>query len=113
MGVCTNKQEKLAIDLLKKLNMYKYFDYVAGSDTFSFNKPDPRHLTDVVELIGGDLEKTIMIGDSEVDALSAENAKLPFILVKDGYTEKNENEIKHNALISDFIGFDKIIEKYL
>ena len=113
MAVCTNKQEKLAIDLLKKLNMYKYFDYVAGSDTFSFNKPDPRHLTDVVELIGGDLEKTIMIGDSEVDALSAENAKLPFILVKDGYTEKNENEIKHSALISDFIGFDKIIEKYL
>ena len=35
-----------------------------------------------------------MVGDSEVDALSAENAKLPFILVKDGYTEKSENEIK-------------------
>ena len=45
MGVCTNKQEKLAIDLLKKLNIYKYFEYVAGCDTFSFNKPDPRHLT--------------------------------------------------------------------
>ena len=88
--------KRLAIDLLKKLNMYEYFDYVAGSDTFPFNKPDPRHLTDVVEIIGGDLKKTIMVGDSEVDALSAENAKLPFVLVKDGYTEKNENEIKHS-----------------
>ena len=68
MAVCTNKQERLAIDLLKKLNLFKYFDYVAGSDTFSFNKPDPRHLTDVVEIIGGDLKKTIMVGDSEVDA---------------------------------------------
>ena len=113
MAVCTNKQERLAIDLLKKLDMYKYFEYVAGSDTFSFNKPDPRHLTDVVEIINGDLKKTIMIGDSEVDAMAAQNANLPFVLVKDGYTEKSEKEIKHDEFIADFIGFDKIIEKYL
>ena len=113
MGVCTNKQERLAVDLLKKLDMNKYFDYIAGSDTFSFNKPDPRLLTDVVEIIGGDLKKTIMVGDSEVDANSAHNANLPFVLVKDGYTEKSEKEIKHDELISDFEGFEKIIEKYL
>ena len=113
MAVCTNKQERLASDLLKKLDMYKYFEYVAGSDTFAFNKPDPRHLTDVVEIIGGDLKKTIMVGDSEVDAMSAHNAKLPFVLVKDGYTEKTEKEIKHDELISDFVNFDKILQKYL
>ena len=113
MAVCTNKQEHLAVDLLKKLDIYKYFEYVAGCDTFSFNKPDPRHLTDVVEIINGNLNKTIMVGDSEVDAMSANNAKLPFVLVKDGYTEKTEREIKHNELISDFIDFEKVIEKYL
>ena len=113
MAVCTNKQERLAVDLLKKLDMYKYFEYVAGSDTFSFNKPDPRHLTDVIVIIGGDLKKTIMIGDSEVDAMSAHNAKLPFVLVKDGYTEKTEKEIKHNELISDFVNFEEVIKKYL
>ena len=113
MAVCTNKQEKLAVDLLKKLDIYKYFEYVAGSDTFSYNKPDPRHLTDVIEIIGGDLKKTIMIGDSEVDATSAHNANLPFVLVRDGYTEKTEKEIKHDEIISDFIGFEKIIQKYI
>ena len=113
MAVCTNKQERLAVDLLKKLDMYKYFEYIAGSDTFSFNKPDPRHLTDVVEIVKGSLQKTIMVGDSEVDAISAFNAKLPFVLVKDGYTEKNEKEIKHDELISNFDGFEKIIEKYI
>ena len=113
MGVCTNKKEILAVDLLKKINMYKYFEYVAGADTFEFNKPDPRHLTNVVEIIGGDLKKTIMVGDSEVDANSAHNANLPFVLVKDGYTEKTEKEIKHDELINDFVGFEKIIEKYL
>ena len=113
MAVCTNKQERLAVDLLKKLNMYDYFEYVAGSDTFSFNKPDPRHLTNVVEIIQGDLKKTIMVGDSEVDGKSAENANIPFILVKDGYTEKSSEEIKHDELIKDFNNFNKVIEKYL
>ena len=113
MAVCTNKQERLAVDLLKKLKMYEYFEYVAGSDTFPFNKPDPRHLTDVVEIIQGDLKKTIMVGDSEVDGMSAENAKIPFVLVKDGYTEKSTKEIKHDELIEDFKNFNKVIEKYL
>ena len=93
--------------------LYDYFEYIAGSDTFSFNKPDPRHLTNVVEIIQGDIKKTIMIGDSEVDGKSAENANIPFVLVKDGYTEKSSEEIKHDELIKDFKNFDKIIEKYL
>ena len=88
-AVCTNKQEKLAIDLLKKINLFKYFEYVAGCDTFEYNKPDPRHLTSVVEIVGGKLNRTIMVGDSEVDGDSAKNANLPFILVENGYTGKN------------------------
>ena len=113
MAVCTNKQEKLAVDLLKKLNLFDYFEYTAGSDTFEYNKPDPRHLTSVVEIIGGNLNKTIMVGDSEVDAMSAENAQLPFVLVENGYTEKTTNEIKHDMLIKDFLDFEKKIIKYL
>ena len=113
MAICTNKQERLAIDLLKKLKLFDYFEYVAGSDTFNFNKPDPRHLTDVVEIIGGDLKKTIMVGDSEVDEMAATNAKLPFVLVADGYTEKSADQIKHDFYIKDYLNFDKIISKYL
>jgi phosphoglycolate phosphatase len=68
MAVCTNKQEHLSNDLLKKIGIYDFFEYVAGSDTFDYCKPDPRHLTNVVEILDGDLKKTIMIGDSETDA---------------------------------------------
>jgi phosphoglycolate phosphatase len=113
MAICTNKQERLAIDLLKKLKLFDYFEYVAGADTFEYNKPDPRHLTSVVEIVGGNLKKTIMVGDSEVDEKAADNAKLPFILVDDGYTEKTAEQIKHDFLIKDYIGFDKIVSKYL
>ena len=54
-----------------------------------------------------------MVGDSEVDSNSAINAKIPFVLVADGYTEKTTEEIKHDILIKDFYGFEKIIEKFL
>ena len=113
MGVCTNKQERLAVDLLKKIKLDEYFHYIAGCDTFDFNKPDPRHLTNVIEIIGGDINKAVMIGDSEVDSQSAINAKIPFILVEDGYTEKKIDQIPHDIVVKNFLNFEKIIEKFL
>ena len=113
MAVCTNKPEHLAIDLLKKININDYFEYVAGSNTFSYCKPDPRHLTSVIEVLDGDIKKTLMIGDSETDAEAAKNAGIPMILLEDGYTEKKVSEIHHNHLIKDFLGIEKIILKYL
>jgi len=113
MGICTNKQEHLAVDLLKKIEIFNFFEYVAGCNTFDYCKPDPRHLTSVIEIMGGDIKKTIMVGDSEVDANSAHNASLPFVLLEDGYTDVKVSQIKHNYLIKNFVGLNKIIEKYI
>ena len=113
MAVCTNKPERLAIDLLKKIKIYDYFEYVAGSDTFEYCKPDSRHLTNIVEILNGDLKKCIMIGDSETDENTAVNAGVPFILVENGYTDKMPNDIKHNHLIKNFNNLELIIKKYL
>ena len=68
MAVCTNKQEHLSIDLLKKIGIYDFFEYVARHNTFNYCKPDPRHLTSVIEILDGDVKKSLMIGDSETDA---------------------------------------------
>ena len=113
MAVCTNKTEHLAIDLLKKIGIYNFFEYVAGHNTFDYCKPDPRHLTNVIEIIDGDINKSLMIGDSESDANAAKSAGLPMILLEDGYTEKNTTEIYHNHLRKDFEGMEKIVTKYL
>ena len=113
MGVCTNKTEHLAVDLLKQIGIYDFFEYVAGHNTFDYCKPDPRHLTSVIEILDGDLNKSLMIGDSETDANAAKDAGIPVILLEDGYTEKNTTEIYHNHLIKDFIGIEKIVSKYL
>ena len=113
MAVCTNKQEHLAVDLLKKIGIYDFFEYVAGHNTFEYCKPDPRHLTSVIEILNGDTKKSLMIGDSETDANAAKAASIPIILIEDGYTEKNITEIYHNHLVKDFIGIEKIVSKYL
>jgi len=113
MAVCTNKQEHLAIDLLKKIEIYHYFEYVAGSNTFDYCKPDPRHITNVIEILNGNINKSLMIGDSETDANAAKAASIPVILLENGYTEKNSNEIYHDHLIKDFIGVEKIVSMYL
>ena len=113
MAVCTNKQEHLAIDLLKKIGIYDYFEYVAGSNTFDYCKPDPRHITNIIEILNGDINRSLMIGDSENDANAAKAASIPVILLENGYTEKNTNEIYHNHLIKDFIDVEKIVSTYL
>ena len=113
MGVCTNKQEHLAIDLLKKIEIYDYFEYVAGGNTFEYCKPDPRHLTSIIEIMNGDIKKSLMVGDSENDADAAKSAGIPMILVEDGYTDKKIEQIYHNYLIKDFIGIEKIVSKYI
>jgi len=113
MAVCTNKQEHLAIDLLKKIGIYDFFEYVAGSDTFDYCKPDPRHITNIIEILSGNIKKSLMIGDSETDANAAKGASIPVILLENGYTEKNSDEIYYDHLIKDFNGVEKIISTYL
>ena len=113
MGVCTNKQEHLAVDLLKKIKIYDFFEYVAGRNTFEYYKPDPRHLTNTIEIMNGDIKKSLMIGDSENDSDAAKSAGIPMILLENGYTDKKVEQINHDHLVKDFVGLEKIITKYL
>ena len=109
----TELEFEQVIDLLKKINIYHYFEYVAGGNTFDYCKPDPRHLTSIIEIIDGKLDKCLMFGDSENDADAARAANIPMILLEDGYTDKKIEQIYHNHLISDFVNVEKIVSKYL
>ena len=112
-AVCTNKREDLAIKLLKEIDIYKYFDFIAGADTFDFRKPDPKHLTEILDILQIDKKNSIMLGDSETDANTAKAAKVHFVLIKDGYTEKSLDNIYHDHLIDDFENVKEIASNYL
>ena len=110
-AICTNKMESLAKKLLKEINLIEYFDYIAGADTFEYRKPDPRHLTNIVEILDVQKEDSIMVGDSETDAETARIAKVSFILVKGGYTEKDQHTICNDHSINDFTEMNNILSK--
>ena len=84
MAVCTNKTEHLAVDLLKKIGIQDYFEYIAGYNTFDYCKPDPRHLTTIIEILDGEKNKSIRIGDREADENAATAAEVPMGSLKGG-----------------------------
>ncbi|UOM33646.1 HAD-IA family hydrolase [Acuticoccus sp. I52.16.1] len=87
LAVCTNKREANAKQLLAELKLIDRFRFVAGFDTFAVSKPDPGHLTATVEAAGGDLARTVFVGDSRVDLMTARAAQVPFVGLAYGYSD--------------------------
>jgi phosphoglycolate phosphatase len=102
LAVCTNKMESLALTLLKRLSLEDYFDAVTGGDTFAVRKPDALHLVGTVERAGGNLSRSVMIGDSLNDILVARNAGVPSIAVPFGYSDVAVETLGPSRVIAHF-----------
>ena len=100
--MCTNKREYLSRKLLGELGLQHYFHSIAGRDTFSVSKPDPYHLTQVIEQAGGVPSRAVMVGDSDVDLRRAKDASVPSILVSFGYAPRALEEFAPHAVIDHF-----------
>lgn len=98
--VCTNKPTGPARGLLAELGMAGLVDGVVGVDAVSAIKPDPAHLIEAVAAVGGDLARTVMVGDT--DAGAARGAGTPLILVDFGYTEIPASTLAPDVLLHRF-----------
>ncbi|MDJ0614846.1 MAG: HAD-IA family hydrolase, partial [Rhizobiaceae bacterium] len=92
-AVCTNKKHSMAVPLLEQLGVSDRFRAVTGGDSFEFRKPDARHLEETAKLAGHEINKAIMIGDSETDINAAKNAGIPSVAVTFGYTNIPASEL--------------------
>ena len=101
-GVCTNKFEAPSRTILEHLKLMPPIADLAGADTFPVRKPDPRHILMLVERMGGDPGRAVMIGDSIHDVEAAHGAGLPAVLVSWGYTERPARELGAEAVIERF-----------
>nr|WP_244293751.1 MULTISPECIES: HAD-IA family hydrolase [unclassified Pannonibacter] len=102
--VCTNKPTGLSNSLLAKLDMVELFDGVVGIDAVTAAKPSAAHLIEAVEAVGGDLARTVMVGDADTDAGAARAAGTALILVDFGYTEIPAAELSPDVLLHHFDG---------
>lgn len=101
-GVCTNKFEKPSRMILEHLELMPPISDVAGADSFPVRKPDPRHILMLLERMGCDPRRAVMIGDSIHDAEAARGANIPAVLVSWGYTTRPASELGADAVIDRF-----------
>ncbi len=83
LGICTNKPLEPTHAVLDHLGLARYFGCIYGGDSLPVHKPDPAPLTAAFAALGGGPE--LYVGDSEVDAETAVNADVPFLLFTEGY----------------------------
>ncbi|ACG78402.1 phosphoglycolate phosphatase [Phenylobacterium zucineum HLK1] len=102
LAVCTNKLTGLSASLLDALGLADRFEVIVGADAAPAIKPDPRHLAAAVEAVGGQMGRTIMVGDAATDAGAARAAGAGLILVSFGYTETPVAELDPDVLIHHF-----------
>ena len=112
MAVCTNKFESLSVKLLDVLDMSRFFGAVIGPDTIGIRKPDPRPYREALARIGA-TGKSVMIGDSETDILTARNAGVPVIAVPFGYTPTPVAELGADLVVGHYDSMWDAVQAYI
>lgn len=74
MAVLTNKPERFSRDLVAGLGLGEVFARVYGGNSLRTKKPEPHGLRRIMRELGFSPDRTLMIGDSAVDVLTARNA---------------------------------------
>jgi phosphoglycolate phosphatase len=87
LGICTNKPQAPADRLLAELDLARHFAAVIGGDSLPVRKPDPGHLRAVLDRLGADPARAVLVGDSANDVASAAALDMPCVLVSFGYTQ--------------------------
>lgn len=109
MGICTNKPLRPCMAVLRHLRLELYFDTFWGGDSLDVRKPDPAPLHAAFDALGDG--PRIYVGDSEVDAETAERAGVPFLLFTEGYRKTPVEALVHTFAFSDFADLPGLVAK--
>ena len=101
-AICTNKPEGLARDLVAQLGVADLFGALIGADTLPVRKPDPAPYRASVEAVGGQVARSILIGDTETDRKTAAAAGVPSVLVSFGPEGRAIERLAPEALLDHY-----------
>ena len=113
LGVCTNKPEGLAEDLLQRLGVRSRFGALFGADTLPVRKPDPAHLWATIEALGVARDRAVLIGDTITDRNAARNAGVPCVLVQFGPSGDAVATLEPEALLEHYDALDAVLARVL
>lgn len=89
-GIVTTKRHDRITDVLKKYNAENLVDIIIGGEEVGKQKPAPDGLVTAMAMLGVKKDNVTYIGDSTIDARTAQAADVDFIATTTGTTEKEE-----------------------
>ena len=111
LGVCTNKPFGPARAVLDHLGLTPFFGAVLGGDSLPLRKPDPEHLRATARALGR--PGLVFVGDSEVDAETAQAAGVAFLLYTEGYRKSPVAAIPHSAAFADWAEAESLVRRFV
>ena len=102
LGLCTNKPHAPTLNILRALGWADRFACVVAGDTLPVKKPDPEPLLHAVRALGASADRTLFVGDSEVDTRTAQAAGLPYALHVRGYRRTPAEDLPALLRFDDF-----------
>lgn len=99
LAVLTNKPVRVSRDILAGLGMAGSFFQVYGGNSFETKKPDPLGANTLLRESGVAPHETVMVGDSQVDILTARNAGLWSVGVTYGFAPKSLEVVVPDVLV--------------
>jgi phosphoglycolate phosphatase len=74
LAILTNKPVRFSVHMMEGLGLDTHFFRIYGGNSFAEKKPHPMGIDLLVAESGADRTRTVMVGDSSVDILTARNA---------------------------------------
>jgi phosphoglycolate phosphatase len=102
VGMCTNKPQVLADELLSRLGIRGLFGSLVGADTLAVRKPDPAPLWLAIDQLGGNREKSVLVGDTPTDRETARAASVHSLLVTFGPDGQGVSDLQPDALLHSY-----------
>jgi phosphoglycolate phosphatase len=99
LAVLTNKPVRVSRDILAGLGLAGNFFQVYGGNSFETKKPDPLGANTLMREAGAAPEETVMVGDSQVDILTARNAGLWSVGVTYGFAPRSLAVVVPDVLV--------------
>ena len=113
VGICTNKPEALAEQLMQSLGVRDLFGSLIGADTLPVRKPDPAPYVRSVEMAGGAVSRSLLVGDSMTDEKTARAARVPSVSVLFGPDSAERGILSPDAWLEDFSDMTDLAERLL
>ncbi len=90
VALLTTKGQEQADKIIDAFDLRKYFDLVVGRKPELKIKPAPDSLVFITDKLNQDMSNTLMVGDTEMDILCAQNAGCHSCAVSFGYRSLDE-----------------------